>query len=56
MNHFIGLIIISIVVSAVFSLLNRSEVREQISHFFLLLGYMVVGSLLVAWLMYFLPF
>ena len=55
MNHFIGLIFISIVVSAVFSLLNRSEPKEQIRHFLLLLGYMVVGSLLFAWLMYFLP-
>jgi hypothetical protein len=54
-NHFIGLIIISIMISAVFSLLNRDEAKEQIRHFFLLLGYMVVGSLIVAWIMYFLP-
>ncbi len=55
MNHFVSLIIMSIVIATVFSLLNRSERNERMRYFFMLLGYMVVGSLVVSWIMYFLP-
>ncbi|MEJ2080428.1 MAG: hypothetical protein P8Z74_20940 [Acidobacteriota bacterium] len=56
MNHFVSLVILSIVLATVFSLLNRAERRERLRYFFMLLGYMVVGSLIVSWIMYFLPF
>lgn len=56
MNHFVSLVIMSVVIATVFSLLNRSGRSERLRYFFMLLSYMVVGSLVVAWIMYFLPF
>ena len=55
MNHFVSLVILSIVIATVFSLLNRTERKERLHYGLRLLGYMVVGSLVVAWIMYFLP-
>ncbi|UCF37189.1 MAG: hypothetical protein JSU96_20780 [Acidobacteriota bacterium] len=52
MNHFLGLLILSLCIATVFSLVNRSETTERIKYFLTLMGYMVVGSLLFAWLMY----
>jgi len=49
------MVLLSLVIATVFALLNpRPEIRP-VRYFFVLLGYMVVGSLLFAWLMYFLP-
>ena len=56
LNHFVSLVVLSIVIATVFSMLNRSERRERLRYFLMLLGYMVAGSLVVAWIMYFLPF
>lgn len=55
MNHFLGLVILSVCVAAIFSFINRSDGWERWKYFFGLLGYMVAGSLLFAWLMYALP-
>jgi len=54
-NHFVSLVVLSIVIATVFSLLNKTERKERLRYFLMLLGYMVVGSLIVAWIMYFLP-
>lgn len=56
MNHFLGLAILSLCVASVFALLNRSDRKERFRYFLTLMGYMLVGSLLFSWLMYFLPF
>ena len=55
MNHFVGLFILSICIATVFALVNRNETSERIRYFFTLMGYMVVGSLLFAWVMYLIP-
>jgi len=54
-NHFFGLIILSLCIATVFSLINRSDSKERVRYFFTLMLYMVVGSLLFAWLMYLIP-
>jgi hypothetical protein len=54
-NHFISLVIFSLAVAGVFALLNREGRRNQLVYFLTLLGYMIGGSLLLAWIMYFLP-
>ena len=55
MNHFIGLLILSVCVASVFTLLNRDGSVERMRYFWKLMGYMVGGSLLGAWFMSFIP-
>jgi len=54
-NHFFGLLILSLCIATIFSLINRSESKGRIRYFCTLMLYMVVGSLLFAWLMYLIP-
>ena len=51
MNHFVALIITSLCVASVFAFVNPDAGDQPLRYFFKLLGYMIVGSLLVAWLM-----
>lgn len=55
MNHFIGLVILSICISAVFALITKEKREEQIRYFFTLLGYLVLGSFVAAWIMWLVP-
>lgn len=55
MNHFLLLVLLSLCISAVFAVISREGRDEQFRYFLTLLGYMVLGSLAAAWLMYFLP-
>lgn len=55
MNHFLGLLILSLCIATVFSLINRTDSKERFRYFLTLMAYMVVGSLLFAWLMYLIP-
>ena len=55
MNHFIALLVLSIVVATVFTLINFSEKKQRISYFGRLMLYMVLGSVLFAWVMYAIP-
>ena len=55
MSHYLGLLIISLCVATAFTLLNREGTKEQTKYFLTLMGYMVVGSLLAAWVMYYIP-
>ena len=50
------MLIFSILVSLVFTFLNRDGARERMKHFFYLLGSFVVLSVVAAWIMYFFPF
>ena len=55
MNHFLGLLVLSVCIATIFSLINKSGSKERIRYFLTLMAYMVVGSLLFAWLMYLIP-
>ena len=55
MNHFNGLIILTIGIAAVFAVINKYGAAERFRHFLSLLGYMVVGSLIAVWAMHFIP-
>lgn len=52
MNHFLGLLVISISIAAVFALIMKESREERVRYFLLLLAYLVVGSLVAAWVMY----
>jgi hypothetical protein len=54
-NHFNGLIILTIGIAAVFAVINKDGAAERFRHFLSLLGYMVVGSLIAVWAMHFIP-
>lgn len=55
MNHFLGLLVLSVWIAAIFAFVNREGSQERIRYFLTLMAYMVGGSLAFAWLMYFLP-
>lgn len=55
MNHFLGLILLSVAVAVVFTLLNYQDTRNRLIYFFKLIAAMVFGSLVFAWLMYYIP-
>ncbi|MFQ5740222.1 MAG: hypothetical protein ACE5JX_14545 [Acidobacteriota bacterium] len=55
MNHFIGLIILSLSVATVFSLIIKEDRDERIRYFLTLLIYMVVGSFVGGWVMSAIP-
>ncbi|MBI4446954.1 MAG: hypothetical protein HY645_13745 [Acidobacteria bacterium] len=55
MNHYVGLIVLAVIISAVFAAIMKDTRQEQIRYFFVLLAYMVVGSLVAAWFMYPIP-
>jgi uncharacterized membrane protein len=54
-NHFLGLIILSLCIATVFVIVNRERKQDRVRYFLRLLAYMIVGSLLFAWVMYFIP-
>ncbi len=55
MNHFVSLIILALLVAVVFTLVTKEGRREQIRYFAMLLIYLVLGSFVVAWIMYLIP-
>ena len=55
MSHFVGLVLLSLAVAVVFTFINYSDPRARFIYFFKLLAAMVLGSLVFAWLMYFIP-
>jgi hypothetical protein len=55
MNHFLGLLILSVCVATAFTLLNQEDSRERTRYFLKLMCYMVVGSLVGAWAMSLIP-
>ena len=54
-NHYIAISILSVCITTVFTLITKETKEERIRYFLKLLGYMVVGSFVVAWIMYSVP-
>jgi hypothetical protein len=54
-NHYVGVLIMSVCISAVFTLITKGTREERILYFLKLMAYMVLGSLLAAWAMYGIP-
>ena len=55
MNHYIAISILSVCITIVFTLITKETKEERIRYFLKLLGYMVVGSFVGAWIMYSVP-
>ena len=55
MNHYVALLILSVCVATVFTFISRDHTRDRIRYFLRLLAYMVVGSFVMAWIMYAVP-
>jgi hypothetical protein len=51
-DHFLLLVLYAVLVSVFFATLWRRQPREQLRLFLQMLGWMVGGALLLAWLMY----
>ena len=51
MNHFLALLVLAVCIGTAFTLINP-EGQEPLRYFLKLLLYMIVGSWVVAWLMY----
>jgi hypothetical protein len=54
-NHYIAIAILSVCIATVFTLITEETQEERIRYFLKLLGYMVVGSFVAAWIMYSVP-
>lgn len=55
MNHFLMLVIISLAVALVFTLISKENRSEQMRYFLKMILYMVIGSLIGAWVMSAIP-
>lgn len=52
MNHFLGLIILSLCIASVFALTMKETREDRVRYFFSLLAYLILGSLIASWIMY----
>lgn len=55
-NHFILMVVFSVLTSLVFTFITKSGTRERIRYFFYLFGCFVLLSILAGWLMFPFPF
>lgn len=55
MNHYISLLVFSLTVTCIFTAVSKEAEDRRMRYFLTMLGYMVIGSLLAGWLMYFIP-
>lgn len=55
-NHFVLLLIFSILTSLVLSFIAKNGARERIRYFLVLLGSFIILSIVAGWLMYPFPF
>ncbi len=55
-NHFVLLLVFSILTSLVLAFIARNGFKERLKYFLLLFGSFTVLSILVGWLMYPFPF
>lgn len=55
-DHFLLMLVFSVLTSLVFTFIAKYGVRERVKYFFYLLGSFVLLSVLAAWLMYPFPF
>jgi hypothetical protein len=55
LNHYLGLLILALAVTSVFTFISGEAENRRTRYFLTMLAYMAVGSLLVAWVMRFIP-
>jgi len=55
-DHFLLMLIFSILTSLVLTFIVKTETRDRVKYFFVLLGSFIVLSILAGWLMYPFPF
>jgi uncharacterized membrane protein YfcA len=55
MNHFVSLLILSVVVTSVFTAISHEAEKRRLRYFLIMFAWMVVGSLAAAWIMDFIP-
>lgn len=55
MNHYGALVLLSVSVAAVFAMIMKESRKERIRYFLSLAAYMILGSLIVAWIMFPIP-
>ncbi len=55
MNHYVSLLVFSLTVASLFTAISKEAENRRTRYFLKMLGYMIVGSLLAGWLMYFIP-
>jgi hypothetical protein len=55
MNHYVSLVVFSVIVASLFTTISKEAENRRTRYFLIMLGWMAVGSLLAAWLMYFIP-
>jgi len=55
-NHFVLMLIFSILTSLVLAYIGKSEAKERFRYFLVLLGSFVILSIVAGWLMYPFPF
>ncbi len=55
-NHFILMVVFSVLTSLVFTFITKSGTRERIRYFLYLFGCFVLLSILAGWLMFPFPF
>lgn len=55
-NHFLLMVIFSLLVSLVFTFITKYGAKERIKYFFFLVGSFIILSIVAGWLMYPFPF
>jgi hypothetical protein len=55
MNHYVAISILSLCIASVFTLIVKESVGGRLRYFLKLMGYMVLGSFVASWVMYFIP-
>jgi len=55
MNHYVSLVIIALVVTSLFTAISKEAENRRARYFLTMIGYMVAGSLVVGWVMFFIP-
>jgi len=55
-NHFLMMLVFSVLVSLVFTFIAKTGTRERVKYFFYLLGSFILLSVIAGWLMYPFPF
>jgi len=55
MNHFVSLVIFSLIVTSVFTAISQEAEKRRLRYFLIMLAWMIPGSLAAAWLMSLVP-
>ena len=55
MNHFVSLVIFSLIVTSVFTAISEEAENRRLRYFLVMLAWMIPGSFAAGWLMSFIP-